>query len=50
MTRTTEIEYHRERTLVHFGSPEGTKYWERPEEEDPKPMRYVPRFRKKGIR
>ena len=33
MTRTTEIEYHPNRTLVHFGSPEGTVYWK------PKPKR-----------
>lgn len=49
MTRTTEIEYHRDRTLVHFGSPPDTQYWRKPEQEE-KPVRYVTRFRKKGIR
>lgn len=51
MTRTTEIEYHPDRPFVHFGSPEGTAYWQpKPEEEEPKKMRYVTKFRKKGIR
>lgn len=48
MTHTTEVEYHPERTFIHFGSPEGTNYWKPPAEE-PKPIRYIPRFRKKGI-
>lgn len=49
MTHTTEIEYHRDRPLVHFGSPSDVEYWRKPEEE-PKSVRYVTKFRKKGIR
>lgn len=49
MTRTTEIEYHPDRTFIHFGSPEGTAYWKPEPEKDTKPTRYVTRFRKKGI-
>lgn len=50
MTHTTEIEYHRERGLVHFGSPQGTAYWKPNPDDDTKTVRYVTRFRKKGIR
>jgi len=51
MTHTTEIEFHRERAIVHFGSPDEVVYWKPPEnEDDKKPMKYVTKFRKKGIR
>lgn len=42
LTRTFEIEYHRERKIIHFGSPPTDKYWR---EEKPKPTK---KKRKKG--
>ena len=40
MTHTTEVEYHPKRTLVHFGSPEGTVYWKpKPKSDKKKPKK-----------
>ena len=41
MTRTTKIEYHPNRTIVHFGSPVGTVYWRR--KPKPKPDKKKPK-------
>lgn len=52
MTHTYEIEYHRDRAIVHFGSPEGSEYWRETEDEKSKvnAVKYTRRMRKKGIR
>ena len=43
MTRTTQVEYHPNRTLVHFGSPEDTVYWKRkPKTDEKKPKKETP--------
>lgn len=48
MTRTTEHEYHADRPVLHFGSPQGQKYYE-PQEEEPAPRpRLVIRATNKG--
>ena len=44
LTRTFEIEYHRDRKIIHFGSPPTDKYWR---EEKPKPTKKKKK-RKKG--
>lgn len=36
MTHTTEIWYHPDRTLIHFGSPAEHTYWREPAPEKPK--------------
>lgn len=45
MTRTTQVEWHHDRPLVHFGSPPEIQYW-REEAEKPKkakePKTYYP--------
>lgn len=30
MTHTTQIEWHDDRPLIHFGTPPDVKYWEAP--------------------
>ena len=45
MTRTTQIEWHGDRPMIHFGSPAGDTYWKRPE---PEPRPKTKKKRKKA--
>lgn len=50
MTRTTEIWYHPDRPLIHFGSPADHTYWREPEPVKPKKNKSKGKKRKDGPR